>query len=299
MNHALQRERPRTPAKHRTSTANAYAKDVRQFTDTYGGKIPASADEIVSYIRLLSRRVAPPTVVRRIMAIQDAHLRKGLPSPAADERIRIALRYLTAGKLPANLVDVKKQSSEVKAAPSRKSKSATPITRALMTRMLDAMGTGKRSLDRRDKAIFLLGYFGRLKRGAICALNLEDLTFTQDALLLRLRPASEFVHSGNDGRIPAPESRVVAIPMTRGPLCAGTACQEWIAHNGLEGKQGPLFPRFTRSGEPVLDERLDAAYVSALVKKRLVDAGEDDVSLYSGESLRRGHDLESKTSRRS
>ncbi|HQT08602.1 MAG TPA: hypothetical protein PK060_15425 [Polaromonas sp.] len=301
MNHALQRECPRTPAKHRTSTANAYAKDVRQFTETYGGSIPCSAEELISYVRLLSRRVAPPTIVRRVMALQDAHVQLGLPSPTADPRIRTALRHLTSGDLPINLLDAKKAKGEASVA-RKTAKVAAPITRALLIRMLDSMGTGRRSLDRRDKAIFLLGFIGRLKRGTICALNLEDLTFTPDALLLRIRPIPEPTHTGEDANIAVPvsvvESRPVAIPMTRGPLCAGTACQEWIAHNGLEGKQGPLFPRFTRSGEPVLDERLDAAYVSALVKKRLLDAGEDDVSLYSGESLRRGHDLESKTSRR-
>ncbi|MDP2035133.1 MAG: hypothetical protein Q8K29_17135 [Polaromonas sp.] len=298
MNHALQRERPRTPAKHRTSTANAYAKDVRQFTDTYGGKIPASADEIVSYIRLLSRRVAPPTVVRRIMAIQDAHIKRGLPSPTADIRIRTALRHLSSGDLPINLLDAKQGKGNPSFVQRKTPKVAAPITRALLTRMLDSMGSGQRSLDRRDKAIFLLGFVGRLKRGAICALNLEDMTFTQDVLLLRLRPAAGSVYTDSNGHMPAPDSRIVAIPMTRGPLCAATACQEWIAHNGLEGQQGPLFPRFTRSGEPVFGERLDSGYIAALVKKRLLDAGVDDVSLYSGESLRRGHDLEKKSPRR-
>lgn len=302
MNHAIQRERPRAPAKHRTSTANAYAKDVRQFTDTYGGKIPASADEIASYIRLLSRRVAPPTVVRRIMAIQDAHFQKGLPSPTADNRIRTALRYLTAGKLPTNLVDSKKQSSEVKAAPSRKSKSATPITRALLMRMLDSMGTGKRSLDRRDKAVLLLGFSVGLKRGTICALDLEDLVFTPDALLLRIK-ATAIERSGdeldNAERSSAMSSvRTIAVPFTRGPLCAASACQEFILHTGVEGQTGPLLPRFSRSSEPVLNERLSPAYISKLIKKRLLDAGETDVSRFSGESLRRGHELESNSPRR-
>ncbi|MDO8769371.1 MAG: hypothetical protein Q7K57_11840 [Burkholderiaceae bacterium] len=235
------------------------------------------------------------------MALQDAHIKQGLPSPTTDIRIRTALRHLTGGDLPINLLDAKKAKGEASVA-RKTAKVAAPITRALLMRMLDSMGTGQRSLDRRDKAIFLLGFIGRLKRGTICALNLEDLTFTPDALLLRIRLVSASVHSGEGGDItvapPAVESRTVAIPMTRGPLCAATACQQWIAHNGMEGQQGPLFPRFTRSGEPVLDERLDSAYISALVKKRLLDAGVADVSAYSGESLRRGHDLESKTPRR-
>ena len=93
-----------------------------------------------------------------------------------------------------------------------------------------------------------------------------------------------------DGQVE--KGKVIAVPFTRGPLCAATAIKQWLAHNDLEGKTGPLLPRFTRSGEPVLDERLDAAYVSILLKKRLLDAGITEVQEYSGESLRRGHELE-------
>ena len=301
MNHAIQRERSCAPSTHRSSTADAYAKDVRQFTVTYGGSIPCSSAELLKYILLLSKRVAPPTVIRRVMALQDAHVRKGLPSPTADEQIRTALRHLTAGKLPVNLLDAKKQLQVEKAQTVKISKSATPITRPLLMRMLDAMGTGKRSLDRRDKAIFLLGFTAGLKRGTLCSLDLEDLTFTPDVLLLRIGAlASPVQHESEDSTAQTPTQsshRTLAVPFTRGPLCAATACHEWIAHNGLEGQHGPLFPRFTRSGEPVLSERLDSAYISVLVKKRLLDAGESDVSSYSAESLRRGHELENRASR--
>ncbi|HYW58514.1 MAG TPA: hypothetical protein VE934_16290 [Polaromonas sp.] len=302
MNNVAFCQSSRGRAIQRHSTVDAYAKDVRQFTQTYGGTIPCTADELISYIQLLARRVAPSTIVRRVMALQDAHVKQGHAPPTTDERIKTAMRSLAKGKPPENLLIGKRVSYEVGAVLQKSSRVAAPITRALLMRMLDSMGTGKRSLDRRDKAIFLLGYVGGLKRGAICALNLEDLSFTADALLLRLRSAAG-ADSLGFGAPPSLDQeaatvRMLAVPFTRGPLCAATACQEWIAHNGLEGRQGPLFPRFARSGEPVLDERLDSAYVSTLCKRRLMDAGIADVSSYSGESLRRGYELESKSLRR-
>ena len=172
--------------RQRDSTVNAYAKDVRQFLETYGGTIPCTAEELIAYIRLLARRVVPATVVRRVMAIQDAHAQRKLPLPTNDPQIREALRLMAGGHPPLNLM------ADVKGAPVPTPKrdsgkrSAAPITRALLTRMIDAMGTGARSLDRRDKAIFLLGFVGGLKRGTICALNVEDLTFTPDAMLVRI-----------------------------------------------------------------------------------------------------------------
>ena len=280
--------------RQRDSTVTAYAKDVRQFVTTYGGTIPCSVEELIAYIRLLARRVAPATIARRVMAIRDAHVQGGLASPTNDPRIREALRLLASGSLPLNLMtDFKGAAIPVAKRSDRDEakRGAEPITRALLMRMLDAMGTGLRSLDKRDRALFLLAFVGGLKRGTICALNIEDLTFTPDAMLVRIRGGAN-----NDDQ---DVGRTLAIPFTRGPLCAATACQQWILHNALEGMTGCWLPRFSRSGEPVLGERLDSAYVSVLVKRRLQDAGITDVSLYSGESLRRGHALESIARERS
>ena len=281
------RSRPRL-VRQRDSTVTAYAKDVRQFLETYGGTIPCTAEELIAYIRLLARRVVPATVVRRVMAIQDAHVQRGLALPTDDPRIREALRLMASDLPPLNLgADIKGTSVLAPKRDSRK-RSAAPITRALLTRMIDAMGTGARSLDRRDKALLLLGFVGGLKRGTICALNVRDITFTPDAMLVRIKAAAD----GEAGR-------TIAIPVTRGPLCAATAVHQWIAHNAMEGCNGPLFPRFTRSGEPVLTERLDGAYVSKILKNRLREAGVEDVAAYSGESLRLGHARESESRRRS
>ena len=296
----------RAPHKQRTSTANAYAKDVRQFTETYGGKIPASADEIVSYIQLLSRRVAPSTIVRRVMALQDAHVKTGHPSPTTDDRIRTALKLMVNGQLPTNLLKRKSGSHQGDASfKSKKCKPAEPITRAIMSRILDAMGTGQRSLDRRDTAIFLLGFTGGLKRGAICGIDIEHLTFTADVLIIRFPPYEGGPMPQETEGTCAPSSsgkrlavRQLAIPFTRGPLCAASAVQRWIESQGLENARGPVFPRFSRSGEPMHHERLDSAYVAVLLKRRMTDAGFGDVSSYSGESLRRGYELEHKSSRR-
>ena len=200
---------------------------------------------------------------------------------------------MAAGHLPHNLEDPSKKG---KKPPIELRKAAKPkrvakvVDRALLNRMFDCMGTGMRTMDRRDKAILLLGFSGGLKRGAICAINIEDLSFTQDAMLIRVAATTE---AGDqiESRPSDLKERFMAIPFTRGPLCAATACQTWLKHNDLEGKTGALFPSFTRSGEPTSD-RLASAYVSVIIKDRLKAAGITDVSAYSGESLRRGHQAE-------
>jgi hypothetical protein len=265
----LQRE----PPQQQGSTRAAYARDVERFVRTFGGTIPCTAEMLIAYIRASAKRVAPATLLRRCMAIQHAHVRAGLPSPTRDPSIREAMRSMAKGQPPVNLLEGKQRLARTERSHSAQpARCAKPISRALLMRMLDAMGAGTRSLDRRDRLILTLGFAG-LKRGTICALNIEDVRFTDDAMLLRV------------GKRQGLTGRELVVPITRGPLCAATACKAWIDHNQMDGHQGPLVVRFNRSGEAT-DQRLDPAYVNHVVKARLRAAGTDDVGTYSAESLR-------------
>ena len=290
--HGPVRRSVQEPRRQRASTKAAYEKDVSRFIHTYGGTVPCTADDLIRFITVLVKRVAPVTIARRCQSIRDAHVRMGHTPPTDDPRVREALRWMVAGHSPHNLAELPKNGKtppQVLRHAVKPKRVAKIIDRALLTRMFDCMGTGLRTIDRRDKAIMLLGYAG-LKRGAICAINIEDLTFTEDAMLIRVRATQE---TGDEVESPPPESkrRVLALPFTRGLLCAATACQTWLKHNDLEGKTGAMFPSFTRSGEPTTD-RLASAYVSVIIKERLKAAGITDVSAYSAESLRRGHQAE-------
>ena len=290
--HGQVRRSVQAPRRQRASTKAAYDKDVSRFIHTYGGTIPCSADDLIRFITVLVKRVAPVTIARRCQSIRDAHVRMGQTPPTDDPRVREALRWMVAGHLPHNLAEPPKNGKkppQVLRNAVKPKRVAKIIDRTLLTRMFDCMGTGMRTMDRRDKAIMLLGYAG-LKRGAICAINIEDLTFTEDAILIRVRATQE---TGDEveSRLPESMGRVMALPFTRGLLCAATACQTWLKHNDLEGKTGAMFPSFTRSGEPTTD-RLASAYVSVIIKERLKAAGITDVSAYSAESLRRGHQAE-------
>ena len=272
----------------RPSTVAAYARDLEKFINTYGGTIPSSPERLIEFIKLLVKRVSPVTIARRCMAIQDAHLRGGHPSPTHDPRLREAIRWMVAGQVPHNLIEPTKRTRGSASTPVLAKvikRQAKPITRTMLMRMLDAQGSGLRSRDKRDKAILLLGFAG-LKRGEICGLNIEDAAWTPDALVLRLRVADDT--TGSDLSEAHTGSRTVSIPLTRGPLCAGTACRQWLEHCDLIGKTGPMFCRFDRGSDPVFGSRLDSAWVSATVKEHLRAAGVSDVADYSAESLRRG-----------
>ena len=256
----------------RASSKEAYARDIENF-QKYGGRIPCDAAEVFRYLDVLRNKVAPATIHRRVFAIARACADGGHASPLKDEALRHAMRWLQRGKLPP------KSGGKGLAAvlPEKKApKSAKPLTRALLLKVLDAVHWNM--LDRRDRALLTLGFLGAMKRSTLCALNVEDFIFQTDAMMVRL-PANEATQ-----RRPQ-----LAIPVTGGELCAATAVRQLIEHLALEPGT-PLFRSFTRSGEPT-DERLSAAWVSNVVKRRLHEVGLDPTG-FSGESLRRGRLLE-------
>jgi len=122
--------------------------------------------------------------------------------------------------------------------------------------------------------LLLLGFAAGLSRTALVNLDVADVSFTSDAMLLALRdPGSE-------------TARVVAIPRTGHELCAARATAEWMQQSELDVQGGPLIRRFDRAGNPT-SERLDAAYLSRVIKRRLQAVGIDPKS-YSSLSLVRG-----------
>jgi integrase len=257
----------------RAASGNAYAKDVALFA-RFGGTIPCDADAVLRFIEVMRARIAPTTAYRRLHAVRHAHVQAGYPSPTDDLRVRQAWRDLAAGRFPPKPSGKRNKAAPV---PVRKPESAKPMTRALLSKMLDAMG--RKMLDRRDRALVLLGFMGALKRSALTAIDVADCRFTADALLVTVRTAD------NAGR-----SRLLAVPRTGGgDLDAAAAVEQLIEHLALESPT-PLFRSFNRAGEPT-HNRLAAAMVSVIVKTRLQVVGVD-ASQFSGESLRRGRLLE-------
>jgi integrase len=256
----------------KSSSAAAYAKDLRQYQEGFGGRIPCSRAMLERYIASLRAVVAPTTIHRRVMALRNEHIRLGHPSPTDEPALRPILRRLQLGFVPG-------KTGSVNAPKKKEPRQARPITRALLAKMLDAMGTD--SLDRRDRCLLLLGFASMLSRSILVSLDVADIRFTNDVMALHLRQAGGLA-TAEQSRPP----RIVTVPITGHELCAATATRAWIAHAALDIEGGPLIRRFDRAGNPTAD-RLDGAWVSVVVKNRLRAVGIDPTH-FSALSLRRG-----------
>ena len=244
--------------------------------------MPCDPSALLSYIQARRTKLSPPTLYRRAMAVQHAHLVHGMPSPTDDPKVRVVLRALQLGYLPDKAGTQSSTAAGSTSARRRVPESAAPVTRKLLLQMLDAMG--RNLLDRRDRALLLLGFMGAFKRSTLVAIRIGDLRTTPDALIVKRRRVE------GDGRADAdePAAGQIAIPKTSGELCAVTAVLDWMQMAGLdmESKDGPLFRRFDRGGNPT-SFALDSAYVNVILKFRLKTVGIDPAK-FAAQSLRIG-----------
>ena len=271
--HTLQTPRPMPPFKRpvslKASSTTAYNKALRHFREVFGGKLPCDRTTVERYITAQRNKVAPATIYLRLQALRHEHLRLDYPSPTDDPSLRAVMRQLQQGFVPG----------KSGAAPKRKEpRKARPLTRSMLTKALDAMGTN--GLDRRDRCLLLLGFGAALSRAALAALDVADLRFTNDVMIVSLR------EGGDEAARTTPRTVTVTVPITGHELCAATATKAWISHAALDLEGGPLLRRFDRGGDPTAN-RLEAPWISVVVKNRLKAVGIDPTA-YSALSLRRG-----------
>jgi integrase len=253
----------RRNTKLKPSTILAYEKAMRHYA-AFNGPMPCDRATLDRYIASM-RKNAAATIYLRCQALRNEHARLGHPSPTDAPEMRALMRNLQLGIMPG----------KAGAAPKRKEpRAASAITRSLLLKMLDAVGRNSR--DRRDHALLLMGFMGALSPSAMSALDASDVSFTDDAMILRVRESDE----------PDAPRRNVSVPRTGGDLCAARAVAEWMQHAQLDLVGGPLLRRHDRAGNPTA-HRIAPAYFSVIVKAR-VRAGGADSANYSGLSLRNG-----------
>lgn len=258
-----QKNRTRRPPL-KASSVSTYQKALRHYFGTFKGTVPCDAQAIHRYVATM-RKSAAATIYLRLQAVRYEHVRRGLPVPTDDPDLRSLMRDLQHGVKPGPKAGAVSKKAEPR--------QARAITRHMLSTILDAMGNN--ALDRRDRCLILLSFGAALSRSAVVAIDIADIRFTNDAMLLKVRET-----------VDAERPRSISVPITGHELCAATATRDWIQYAALDLEGGPLLRRFSRAGDPT-NERLSGAYVNVIVKSRLKAVGVDPEP-YSGLSLRRG-----------
>ena len=128
----------------------------------------------------------------------------------------------------------------------------------------------------RDRALLLLGFAGALRRSELVALNVDDLEFRDEGLVVNLR----WSKTDQEG-----QGRLVGIPYGSFPAtCPVRAMKRWLEMSEIT--DGPIFRSVSRHGH-LGEVRLSRKAVALAVKRAVKSIGLDPEE-YSGHSLRAG-----------
>ena len=193
----------------------------------------------------------------RLVAIRQAHRLAGFTLDAQSPAIREVMKGIRRTKGTAV---TKKAAAEV------------DVLRDAVVKLRDI--PGPRAL--RDRALLLVGFAAALRRSELVALDLADVAFVPEGMVLTLRRRkTDQAGKGTE----------VAIPLGRSErTCPVLTLKAWIAAAGISA--GALFLSVNRHGW-VSQRRPSAEDVPRAVKAA-VAAADYDPAIYSGHSLRSG-----------
>lgn len=243
------------------STLEVYSRDWRAFCrwceEHSLPSLPSSAEVVACYLTALAMRGFRVTTIRRCSAaIAAAHRELGHPAPTSNPAIRELFRGMT-----------RRIGTPPKPVDALSSQDIKRMVRALPDTPIGA----------RDKALILLGFVGAFRRSEIVGLDVGDVVYREEGLVILLR------RSKTDQR---GEGRLVGIPRGRHlETCPVEALKRWLEMSGIS--QDAVF-RGLNKHVSIISDRLSRRSVGEIIKRATKGAGLDPTR-YSGHSLRSGH----------
>jgi len=209
---------------------------------------PAAPETLRAYLASLAASHAPSTIRRRLAAIAQMHRFNDLPWDSDHRALRVPLRV------------------------AREPSTPTVLTLPLLRRLLDTCDASARG--RRDRALLLFAFLGRLRRAELVGLRVEAVAERAGGLSLRIAQG-------------AGQGREVLLP--RGQETETCPIASFRAWQELARRQaGPLFRPISRGGT-IGAQALNPDAVRRILAHRAGLAGiADDLSgQLSPEALRR------------
>mgnify|MGYP004518784099 CR=1 FL=1 len=263
------------------NTERAYTSDLKSyvtFCEQHGFvAVPADVDTLTEYVAYLAsekpvsdtlgggekkkRKGQQPltrphslsTIKRHLAAIRKAHQLAGHRLPATLDALNIVMEGITR--------TLGKRQEQAQAFTVEELKQAI--------RRIDL----KTSAGLRDRALLLLGFAGAFRRSELVGLNIEQLEFTERALLVHLAKSKTNQYGAVE------DKAIFYAP--NADFCPVRCLRAWLGRLGRT--TGPLFVKIPRAAPEQMaapsDKRLSDISINKLVQKRLGPA-------YSAHSLR-------------
>lgn len=239
------------------NTERAYRSDLDHYQNWCQQKnlvsLPASAAVLGGYVSALAPDKKWATIARRLSAIRKWHELQGETMPVDDRWLRATLKGIQ-----------REHGTHAQQAPAFGAAQLKSVLRSLVT---EKNGV-PRFCPLRDKVALLLGFTGAFRRSELVALNVEQLHFGDDGVVI--------TYYGSKTNQTGQQEEKALFYSPDAQICPVRTLQKWVAL--LERQQGPLLVRVRKSNE-LTEERLTDQSIGLLVKKCLGER-------YSAHSLR-------------
>ena len=239
------------------NTRKAYRSAIRQF-EKWGGRLPTDRDTVVRYLLARADSLNSRTLDLHLTAIGQWHHYQGIVDPVKDPLVRKTMEGIrrTHGQ------------------PKRKAKALRLEHIAQMVNHLRHLPDSKKK--QRDIAVLLTGFFGAFRRSELVAIQVSDLVWEPEGLIIRLPRSKTDQQATGLAR---------ALPFGASSCCPAKAVKMWLERADIAS--GPLFRPVNR-WNLVQEKPLNPGAINDLLKA-LGDACQFDfVPDLSSHSCRRG-----------
>lgn len=239
------------------NTRKAYRSAIRQF-EKWGGRLPSHRDQIAHYLLNKATTHNPRTLDLHLTAISQWHYQQNLKDPTRDSLIRKTME------------GIRRQHGR----PKQKAKALRIEHITTMTHYLQQQPQDHRT--KRDLALILIGFFAALRRSELVSIQVSDLSWEEEGLIIRL-PKSKTDQYG--------KGLTRAIPFSQQSFCPSSALKDWLNSSGII--TGPVFRPINRWGQ-IQTQQLNPAAVNELLKQLGKKCNFAFAPQLSSHSLRRG-----------
>lgn len=223
------------------NTSRAYTANLRRFSvwclEHELQALPALVDTLVRFCTHLAeqgKKVA--TLEQHCAAIAKAHAVRGVDSPTDNKQFKIFMDGVR------RLHGVRQKQAPAFTLPQLKQ----------LVRNLDI----QTAIGLRDRAILLLGFTGAFRRSELTTLNVQDLNFTDDCLVVSLGKSKTNQLGDHD------EKAIFYSPEPA--FCPVRSLKSWLEQ--LERSEGPVFVML-RKGNRLTTNRLSEQSINTLVQR--------------------------------
>lgn len=239
------------------NTRKTYRSAIRQF-EKWGGHLPTDSNTVIKYLLERAGRLNPRTLDLHLTAISQWHQLQRIADPTRTPIVSKAM----AG--------IRRKHGK----PKQKAKALRMDHLISMLTYLHALPDSNKKV--RDIAMLLVGFFGAFRRSELVVIDVGDLSWEPEGLIINLRKSKTDQEA---------DGLVRALPFGKAPICPSSALKHWTDRAGIVN--GPLFRPINR-WDHIQDKKLSAGAINSILKGLGEKCGFTFINEISSHSFRRG-----------